>query len=312
VILTAVGSPAVTTTTGDPGPNAGQYSFELFASGPYLVSPTKTGGNNNAINSFDAAKIAAHVTGITTLSGNALIAADVTNNGIINSFDAAQIARFVTSTPPFGSAGTWKFFTVPNIPFPVGATPTSRTYPSLTSNLAGQNYTAILMGEVSGNWNNTGARPISNQQLGVGRRPEAGPERGIAVDVPRLTASAGSQIVIPVHVDGATNKGIVSYEFDLRYDPSVIQPLADAVDTFGTASRGLTAVANASEPGLLRVAIYGPLPIDSNGVLLNLRFTAIGANGSASPLTWERIMFNDGNLRMIATNGQVEIIVAEF
>ena len=56
----------------------------------------------------------------------------------------------------------------------------------------------------------------------------------------------------------------------------------------GTISRGLSVVTNSSEPGLLRVAVYGPMPIDGNGVLLNLRFTAVGKAGSVSPLLFER------------------------
>ena len=47
-------------------------------------------------------------------------------------------------------------------------------------------------------------------------------------------------------------------------------------------------------------------PLDGNGVLLNLRFHAVGAAGSVSPIVWERFMLNEG-LRMTATDGQVEL-----
>jgi len=103
------------------------------------------------------------------------------------------------------------------------------------------------------------------------------------------------------------NKGIISYEFDLRYDPSIVQPLADAADVKLTASRGLSVVTNATETGLLRVVVYGAMPISENGVLLNLRFSAVGSAGSVSPLTLERMIFNDGELRVVTTNGQTEI-----
>ena len=110
------------------------------------MTPSKTGGVNG-ITSFDAAKIAQHVTGNALLSGNQLIAADVSNNGGISSFDAAQIARFAASAPPFGITGTWKFV------------PVNRFYSSVNGDLVGQDYAALLMGDVSGNWTNTGARP---------------------------------------------------------------------------------------------------------------------------------------------------------
>ena len=147
------------TTTGAPGPTAGQYTLNLFGPGPYTVTPTKPFSFDGSINSFDAARVVAHVTGSSLLTGNALVAADVSGNGVINSFDAAQIARYTANAPPFGQVGTWKFFTVPNIPFPIGATPTSRSYPTFNGSITGENYTGLLIGDVSGNWQNTGARP---------------------------------------------------------------------------------------------------------------------------------------------------------
>jgi hypothetical protein len=143
VLISAAGSPAISDLTDFPG---GAYSLTGFGAGNYTVTPSKTGGVNS-ITSFDAAKIAQHVAATNTLSGNALIVADVSGNGVVSSFDAAQIARYVTSTPPFGLAGTWKFV------------PVSRSYASVTGSIAGENFTALLMGEVSGNWTNTGARP---------------------------------------------------------------------------------------------------------------------------------------------------------
>jgi hypothetical protein len=43
--------------TGGVGPTAGQYSLNIFGPGSYTVTPSKTGGTNTAINSFDAGKI---------------------------------------------------------------------------------------------------------------------------------------------------------------------------------------------------------------------------------------------------------------
>jgi len=90
----------------------------------------------------------------------------------------------------------------------------------------------------------------------------------------------------------------------------VIQPQANAVDLIRTISRGLVAVVNAEERGLLRVVVYGAMPIDSDGVLLNLKFMAVGAAGSTSPLTFEQIMFNEGDPLGTAIGGQVELSAA--
>ena len=182
--------------------------------------------------------------------------------------------------------------------FPVGASPTSRTYVSVTSDFTGDDYIGLLIGEVTGNW---APGPL---------RPANGSERSTAVKAPHLVTPADKEVLIPLAVEGAADKGIISYEFNLRYDPSVIQPQKDPVDLAGTVSSGLSAVANPNEPGLLRVVVYGPMPIDSNGVLLNLRFNAVGASGSVSPLTWEKIMFNEGDPQAMASDGQIEISAA--
>ena len=64
-----------------------------------------------------------------------------------------------------------------------------------------------------------------------------------------LSTVAGKEIVVPVSVDGMTGKDVISYEFDLRYDPSVIQPLENPVDVAGTVSRGLYVVAESERAG---------------------------------------------------------------
>ena len=38
--------------------------------------------------------------------------------------------------------------------------------------------------------------------------------------------------------------------------------------------------------------------------------TAVGAVGSVSPLTWEKIMFNEGSPQTMAADGQVELLAA--
>ena len=322
VTVTGAGSPTVMTTTDAPGATAGQYLLNGFGFGSYTVSLSKTTGQNS-ITSNDAARIAQHVANTgpgTFTNNNQKVTADVSGNGGISSNDAAKIAQVVAGLPlsPPNLTGTWQFYLPPGPTFPVGASPTSRTYSSVTSNVIGDDYVGLLIGEVTGNWTPTAARPGGNQQLAVGSGPEtsvgswqdaggSGPERGIDVKLPQMAASIEKEIVIPVNVQGAADKEIISYEFDLGYDATVIQPLANAVDVAGAASRWLSVVTNATEPGLLRVVVYGAMPIDENGVLLNLRFTAVGAAGSVSPLTFERIMFNEGEPRVTVADGKVEL-----
>lgn len=307
VVSSSTGSPPVLYLTDPPGPTEGQYTLTGFGTEPYTIVAAKSGGHNGSITSFDAARIAQHVSGIVLLTGNQSLVADVSNNGEITSFDAAQIAAYVISSPPSGFTGTWKML------------PASRSYPSVTTNITGEDYSALLMGEVSGNWTNTGARPAESGKWNLESGNEAVDSRQLAkggdgpsiiVELPKAMAvSPEKEIVIPVNLQGVANKGIISYEFDLRYDPSVIQPSATLVDVIGTVSRGLFVVAheNAEQPGLLRVIAYGPIPIDEDGLLLNLNFKAVGRGGSASALWFERIMFNEGEPRVSVSEGHVEL-----
>ncbi len=306
VLISGAGSVPVSTLTDFPG---GAYALTGFGSGAYTVTPSKTGGVNGAISSFDAALIALHVAGPPNpqLTSTQLIVADVSGNSSVTSFDAGMIAKFVAgppyAPPGIGATATWRF------------TPVSRNYASVTGNVTGEDYTAFLMGEVSGNWMNTGARPggggdeppRQSRWTTSGLPPLLNQGGEPFVELPTLVASVEKEIIVPVNVQGATNKGIISYEFDLRYDQSVIQPLPSPVDVAGTVSRGLFVVANQHEPGLLRVVVYGAIPLDGDGVLLNLRFTAVGAVGSISPLTWKRVMFNEGEPEMSAIDGLVEL-----
>ncbi len=312
VTVNGAGSPNVFATTAAPGATAGQYILTGFGAGSYTVSLSKTTGQNS-VTSNDAALIAAHVAGTATItSTNKKIAADTSGNGSISSQDAAFIARFAAGLgAPIGNTNQWRFY-VPNPTFPIGASPTTRTYPSATGNITGEDYIGLLIGEVSGNWTPSAARSVGSGQEAeesaeMDTHVQAGPERNIAVELPNVSIDVGKEIVVPVNVQEVAGKGVVSYEFDLKYDPTVMQPLYNSVEVAGTVSRGLSVVTNASEPGLLRVVLYGAFPIDQDGVLMNLRFTAIGEAGSVSPITFERIMFNEGEPRVTVADGKVEL-----
>ena len=179
----------------------GVYLLSGFGTGAYTVTPSKTGSVNGAISSYDAARIAQHVAGTVLLTGNQLIVADVSGNGTPSSFDAGKIARFVAAVPDFGTTGNWIF------------NPVSRSYPSIASIISGENYSALLMGEVSGNWVAVGPRPLGRVESGESRVESedgsgqwavgSGPVKTIAVGLPQIAASTNKEIVVPVSVKGA-------------------------------------------------------------------------------------------------------------
>jgi hypothetical protein len=126
----------------------GIYLLEnLTANGEYTVTPTKS-GNVNGISPFDATMVLRHIAangqGPNALNANQQIAADTNGDGSVTPFDATLILRYIaagTSNANTGQVGNWKFNPVP------------RSYTPLNSSLSNQNYEAILIGEVSGDWN---------------------------------------------------------------------------------------------------------------------------------------------------------------
>src|SRR5258705_4399565 len=141
-VQTTSGSPTASTTTNA----SGFYQLDNLGVGPYTVTPSKTGAVSG-ITAFDAAIVAQYVANIATPTSCQMLAGDASNNGSLSAFDAALIAQTVANISNPGIAGTWKFV------------PASRSYPmnSLSGNLPNENYDAVLVGDVSGNW--TPARP---------------------------------------------------------------------------------------------------------------------------------------------------------
>ena len=142
VNLIASGAPQLSAITDA----SGFYQISgLSSGGNYTVTPTKT-GNINGITPFDATLVlrcvAAGPTNC-TLTDNQKLAADTNDSNTITPFDATQILRFVAAnqqTNATGQVGNWKF------------NPAARNYFPLNNSLSGQNYAAILIGEVNGSW----------------------------------------------------------------------------------------------------------------------------------------------------------------
>ena len=285
-----------TTLSGAGSPNvsamsdlSGNYSLSGFGSGAYTVTPSKPANQDvNGIQAFDAALIAQHVVGLITLNATQLAAANVSNSPQVSSFDAALIAQYVVSIPNPGVTGSWRF------------TPVNRSYSSLATNQTNQDYTAILMGDVNGDW----ANPSSFAPRSEIQKPSA----TVNVTAPTQFSSAGASIVIPLTVGTTTGEGIISYQFDLVYDSNVIlAQTGSPCDVSGTISSNLSAFCNPATPGILRVAVFGATPITGSGILLNLKFNAVGIAGSSSPLTLQAFQFNNGIPPNTPTNGQLTI-----
>jgi hypothetical protein len=288
VLLTAAGaSPANASSNA-----SGAYILNGLGAGSYTVTPTKTGDVNGSISGLDAARVAQHVAGLIALTPNQQIAGDATNNGGLSGLDAARIAQFAAGLANPGIAGQWKFL------------PGSKTYQSVANSLSGENYEAILVGDVTGNWTApaAGARPgdspggtdsgTAKANTGWVSEFEAASPDAVEVSLAAGLRS-GSSLTVPIAVGDTTGKGVLAYDFTVMFDPNVLRPAVDPADTAGTLSNGWTVVHNTQTPGEIRVTAFGTAGLIGKGVLLNLRFETIGRTGSPLPVKLAAFQMNE-------------------
>ena len=263
----------------------GNYTLAGFGPGAYTVTPSKPMESfmvPNGILSNDAALVAQHVVQLITLNSVQLRAADVSGLNSISSFDAGLIAQWIVGIPNMlNQTGKWKF------------TPVS-TMPDTTVDSV-QNYKALLMGDVNGSWTPMGPRPFESIN--------ADSKTAVRVSVPNTKAAQGAQFSVPLNMANLRGSGVLSYQFDIEYDPAVIEPAEIAADVAGTMSDGFSVVSNSPSPGLLKVVVYGTMPVNGKGVYVNLQFVTTGAVDSSTPLTINGFRLNDATAEVLTTSG---------
>ena len=139
---------------------SGFYRLPGLSAGTYTVTAQKN-DELVGINSQDAARIQQYLVGLTNFTENQLAAADVDNNGIVNSVDAARIQQYVVGINTSVVIGHWKIL------------PATRQYNSITGGLTGENYQAVLIGEVSGNWTPAASVPATEYLESAEKSPTA-------------------------------------------------------------------------------------------------------------------------------------------
>jgi hypothetical protein len=251
------------------------------ACGDYTVTPSKI-SDVNGITAFDASLAARFAAHLITLTPNQQVAADASNNGSVSAFDASEIARTAANIANGGIAGTWKF------------SPANLNFNNLNADQADQSFTAVLIGDVSGNW--TPAGPIRNG-------PASASVTTIAVALPDKHDPPGAASTIPIMVGDTTGLGVFAYDFDMTFNPAVLQPQTTPFEATGTLSSSWSINANTSTPGHLVINAFNTNPMVGQGVLLYLKFQVVGGAGSTSPLTWTNFEFNEGDPDDADTNG---------
>lgn len=160
----------------------------------------------------------------------------------------------------------------------------------------------------------------SRTQLGSARSNITLP---VLVTAPTMTTPTISTFVVPISVNDITGENIIAFQFNILYDPAVINPFGPnfGCSTTGTiagaAGLGPTCNVVMGDAGRLRISVSGANAMNGIGPVLNLTFkTVTGAmSGDFSPVTFEPgtlFFFRGGPMAgpvpVTATNGQVDLI----
>ncbi|MDX2170886.1 MAG: PQQ-dependent sugar dehydrogenase [Deltaproteobacteria bacterium] len=145
----------------------GAYLAAPLPMGNWTLVPRKTGGGNLGVATLDATWILQHIAQLRPFSPAQTKACDVTGDGTCSTLDASYILQYVATVIARFPAATrcdsdWLF-----LPLPMPAPNQSSSPPVLTSNscqmgyitfaplvdsAGAQNFTAVLLGDVTGNW----------------------------------------------------------------------------------------------------------------------------------------------------------------
>lgn len=114
----------------------------------------------------------------------------------------------------------------------------------------------------------------------------------VEIAAPTTTQALPSTFVVPITVDNITSSGIFAFQFNIVYDPTVIDPTGAnfgySIDGTLAGNAGMSAICNVTPDGTLSVAAYGAYPMTGSGTNLNIIFRTDSAavNRSVSPLVF--------------------------
>lgn len=111
-------------------------------------------------------------------------------------------------------------------------------------------------------------------------------------------AGPGASTSVPITVDDAS--GMLGTDIVVVYDPAVAAATAANLTSLSSAHVLTT---NVDSPGVVRISLYGPVPLSGAGPLLVLEFASTGQPGSRTPLTFTWVDLNEGALAASWTDG---------
>jgi hypothetical protein len=242
--------------------SSGNYTFNNLESNlTYLVQPTKDRigrSENSTVKMYDAALTLRHAVGIKTLTNKAQIAADVDEDGQIIAYDAALIARYAVELEALENdhVGEWFF------------SPDSRYYQNLSSDRDGQNFTGILLGDVSGAWG------LSNYLIKANNEW-----------LSEINAEYETTISLPITI---LEDSLISIFVELEFPASLLQ-----FDSIVQNSFSANNLVYSVQKNKLKLGAYFAFPQPVAGQFLNINFKTTGEPSGSGEIHLTTMQIND-------------------
>ncbi|MCY2952927.1 MAG: S8 family serine peptidase [Planctomycetota bacterium] len=260
----------------------GTYLIPSVQTGAYTLTPSKA-NDVVEITAYDASLVLQYAAGLLSLSDQQKLAADVNRNGLITSMDASYILEQSVGllTVPFQGAGkVWDF------------TPANRGYSLLNGDLSGQDFTAILIGDVSGNW----------QRSGTGMARLAAASSGSAsLSLGTVEAAPSETVAVPVSIDPGSSE-IRAADLVVTYDPSQLSLIG--VEAGSAAANSMYAF-NTAEPGVIRAGFAKATSFAQGGTLMRIQFQVVGDLETPTSIDFQAARLNEGGVTADLESGMV-------
>ncbi len=275
------GGAVASQTTG----SSGTFAFTGLSGGvDYQITVSKSGHvDATAILGFDAALAARIAIGLYNNPTEAeLLAADVDRNGQVQLYDASLIAQYAVGIPPSGNShvSDWAF------------KPTTRNFPQLNANITDQNFIAILLGDVDGNWQPGYFMAKINN------------EKEIYPFLSDMKVEAGKEFIVPLKL--AADQPVFSFDAEIHFDENLFK--FKGVDAKFD-SEQLQLFQNDNGHGVLRITGFSPVEIETNDQIIGLVFQASQQPGEIGTVSIETFRIN--NSIEMSAESEVRIISKE-
>ena len=209
----------------------GFYQLQgLEVSGNYTVTSERaayTDWSSHLITTYQAALTLRQAIGLENFTTNQIKAADVDKSGAVTAFDAALIAQFAVgiSGHQDSRVGQWLFI------------PAFRSYYGLNASYENQDYTGILLGDVTGDWNDS-----------FGNKKSASGQTIAWLD--DVTVDSDQIISLPIKI--SPGGSLLSWQIHLKFDPSIL----DFVELQTTADTEKFLAIEKREQGDIQLGMY--------------------------------------------------------